>query len=174
MTTATIAASRASNPIDAINWKALKWGLRLLDPKDPGDIRFIELWSRAGSLTDSATTNCKLQGFVIDKSIKLPWKNRSMVVTEALLETLAQKTRTGATVKRAAMQVVRALSLAEREELRKVLVTSGPVAVRGRLNQDKLGSASLIIYLAEALDMLMIEVEERIYGPEKERLGYHA
>ena len=174
MTTATIVTAQAFNPIAAINWKALKWGLKLLDPKDPGDIRFIELWRRAGSLTDSTSVNCRLQEFVVDTSIELPWKNRSVMVTEALLDTLDQKTGTAATVKRAAMQVVRALSLAEREELRKVLAASGPVAARGRLNQDKLGSATLIIYLAEALDLLMIEVEERIYGPEKERLGYHA
>ncbi len=174
--------STVHSPIRAIKWRALEWVLEVhrhprgVNPVHP-DVQLLQLWHRAGTYSLKAEECRRLQRIVIEWSEVSFTRQTTLRATYPvsilvpLVDAFVLTQQTGVRPKMAALHTMRGYSLHEREILRQALagLPRGHVVAGSwrRLAIPDQGQASLLISLAEALDLLMRELEDEMLGDSK-------
>ncbi len=174
---------RSLNPlIGSVDWAALGWGLeqsRLPGANRATDLnhQLLLLWHRAGAFTGKPGESKKLQLLVIDwggapfAKRGIPGAKYPMTIMVPLVEAFIVSRHTKQRPKQAAMQVVRNFDPDELEALRAALrkLPQGQLSksLLGRLRLHDEGQAPLLCDIGEALDLLMRDIEDHVFGVSK-------
>lgn len=172
-----------AHPIfDSIDWVALGWVLEL--GRLPEDSRVTDpnhqllmLWYRAGSYSGSLEQAKQLQRLVVDwggvpfaKRV-IPGAKYPVAIMVPLVDAFIVAQQTKQRPKQAAMRAVRDYSSGQRKALHEALTKLSRdrigKALLGRLMIEDQGQFTLAASIGEALDLLMRDIEDYVFGASK-------